>query len=230
MKINNRTLKKTVLSGSILLLLIWLLLGTTTTVTWFTDTEDAINSFVYGNVDVKAEYWNSDTSEWKNLSQSTKLFDDHALYEPGYTQVVWLKITNEGDTAFDYRLAVNVKNYTISVNYFDQEFCLADYLRFGVAFASTETEIRSLVENRTLAKQIASNEMGLYKLNSYAAVDSQNKKSGTLQPDEAEYAVLVVTMPTSVGNEANYRGTVVPQVELGITVLASQMNAIQNIR
>lgn len=230
MKINDGTLKKSALSGSILILLIWLLLGTTTTVTWFSDTEDAVNSFIYGNVDVKAEYWDETSSSWKDILRSTELFDDQALYEPGYTQVVWMKITNQGDIAFDYRLAVHVNNCTAAVNYFDEVFSLVDYLRFGVAFADTEEEMRSLAGNRALADQIASNEMGLYKLNSYAAVDGQSKKSGTLQPKDSEYAVLAVTMPTNVGNEANYRGTVVPQVELGITVLASQMNTIQNIQ
>lgn len=231
MRINKKALSKSALSGSIVVLLIWLLMGTTTTVTWFTDTDDAVNSFVYGNVDLEVSYWDNGSADWEDMSGSTKLFDDNALYEPGYTQVVRLRIRNMGDTAFDYRLAVNVNSCTEAENYYGSKFYLADYLRFGVVFAETENRLNEKIASRTLARQIASNEMGLYKLNSYAAVNSDtDRKSGTLDPGKEEYAALVVTMPTDVGNKANYRGSVVPQVELGITVLASQLNTIQNIQ
>lgn len=224
MKINNRTLTKSALSGSILILLLWLLLGTTTTVTWFTDTDDAVNSFVYGNVDVKVEYRKDSSSNWDVVSERTNLFNDEALYEPGYTQVVQLKISNIGNVPFNYRLAVNVNSF----NYGDELYCLPDHLKFGVVFADTENQLEQLISSRELAKRIETEEMGLYKLNTYYAVDG-NGKSGTLGSEDAKFAALVVTMPTDVGNEANYHGEEAPYVELGITVLASQLNTIQNI-
>jgi len=42
----------------------------------------------------------------------------------------------------------------------------------------------------------------------------------------SRYVALIVWMPEDVGNEANYmRGSVVPRVELGITVFAQQAGA-----
>ena len=83
--------------------------------------------------------------------------------------------------------------------------------------------------SRALAQVFADQKMDLYDLNtSYAAVDGEGK-SGSLESGKEEYAALVVTMPTAVGNEANYRGTTKPSVELGIKVLASQQGTIQNI-
>ena len=224
MKVNNRTLTKSALSGSILILLLWLLLGTTTTVTWFTDTDDTVNSFVYGNVDVKVEYRKDSRSNWDVVSERTNLFNDEALYEPGYTQVVQLKISNIGNVPFNYRLAVNATDRIIARNYYNQTLCLSEYLKFGVVFADSLTEIENLTSSRELlAERIETEKLSLCRTNSYAPNEA------TLQPEKVKYVALVVTMPTDVGNEANYHGEEAPYVELGITVLASQLNTIQNI-
>ena len=235
MKINNRTLTKSALSGSILILLLWLLLGTTTTVTWFTDTDDAVNSFVYGNVDIEVKYRSNMDAAWEDVSGSTKLFNSQALYEPGYTQIVWLYIKNKGNVPFDYRLAVNV--YQASgqpKNYYGNDFQLPDYLKFGVVFDQDFDKLvrdvnRAWVQNNIVNDTNGVNGMMLSDLNRYYESKDGKGKNGSLEPEEEVYAALVVTMPTTVGNEANYRGTTPPSVKLGIKVLASQKGTIQNI-
>lgn len=43
--------------------------------------------------------------------------------------------------------------------------------------------------------------------------------------ESAHYAALIIHMPETVDNAANYRGIQEPKVELGITVFAQQANA-----
>lgn len=40
------------------------------------------------------EYWDGDSYE--EVTSATKLFDDAALWEPGYTQIAYLKVSNAG--------------------------------------------------------------------------------------------------------------------------------------
>ena len=74
---------------------------------------------------------------FERIGSDTRIFDDHALYEPGYTQVVYLKVENTGDVPFDYRLAVDVNDVTIGTNVFGGKIYLPDYLKFGVIFADS---------------------------------------------------------------------------------------------
>ena len=53
------------------------------------------------------------------------------------------------------------------------------------------------------------------------------KDSVVLQPDDERYIALIVRMPEIVGNAANYRGVIVPRVDLGITVKASQEGTLK---
>ena len=44
----------------------------------------------------------------------------------------------------------------------------------------------------------------------------------SLGVDQEHYMALIVRMPEEVGNVANYRGTDIPTVKLGLSVNASQ--------
>ena len=48
-------------------------------------------------------------------------------------------------------------------------------------------------------------------------------ETAILAPGTSKYIALIVRMPKEVGNIANYRGNTVPEVELGITVKADQI-------
>lgn len=221
MKHRTRDFRRPTLLISILLLIVWCLLGTGSRAAWFSDTDSAVNSFVYGNVKVEVEYRRPDMDEFCPMTADTPIFDDEALYEPGYTQIVYLKIKNVGDVDFDYRLAVSVNDYTLAANVLGFTFALHDYLRYGTVFAETEAELLTQIPTRYASWEYASSNMGeVQRLNTYSP-------RGWLAEGEEAYAALVVYMPEEVGNAANYRGDVIPRVELGVTVLASQRYTMQ---
>ena len=158
--------------------------------------------------------------EYEKVDSFTKLFDDGALYEPGYTQVVYLQIKNVGDVDFDYRLAVNQTDAVLGFNQDGKAIYLPDYLKYGVVFGKTESVI-----NRSIARTSAENNMSLADraFNSFAG------QRYSLKPGDIEYVAIIVHMPETVGNTANYRGDARPSVTLGITVLASQAGTIDRL-
>lgn len=210
-QISKKPFKKIALILSLCALVIWAILGTGASVAWFSDTtENMTNIFHIADFEVEVSHRN-DEGEWETIDSKTDIFDNGAIYEPGYVQVVYLKVENKGDRAFDFYTAVSVSGYTVATNVFGQKFCLQDHLKFGVAIAESEREMEQKVATRALAKEIAD-----MKLKNYST------DVAALEPGECAYLALVVRMPEEVGNEANYRGDVVPQVDLGIIVKAEQ--------
>ena len=108
----NRRFTKVAFALSICLLVLWGVLGTGTSIAWFMDeTPELVNTFDFGELDLEVYYKTTNAQghdEWVLVDEKTKVFDEEALYEPGYTQVVYLKIVNKGDVEFDYKLSVNM--------------------------------------------------------------------------------------------------------------------------
>lgn len=203
---------KAALIVSLCLLLVWAMLGTGATIAWFTDTPDADrNSFLIGQMDLEVSYKNDIVTQYTPVDAQTPVFNDQALYEPGYTQVVYLKITNNGNVEFNYKVSVDKVSYVDSVNVYGTTLHLPEYLRFGVAFGATEADL-----DRILAREYAAEEMESYHLNTYSKIDEVTVAAG-----QTRYVALVVYMPEEVGNAANHRGEP-PKVDLGITVYAQQ--------
>ena len=213
-----RKFTKIALMLSLCLMVVWSLLGIGATIAWFTDTTPvARNSFVIGELDLKVSYKNDIVTEYTPVEREKSIFKDEALYEPGYTQVVYLKIENTGDIAFDEKISVD-KNYcSESINVYGAKFYLSEYLRFGVVFGESEEELERILATREDAREEADQEMVALRLNTYSELDTV-----TLEPGETRYAALIVFMPEEVDNAANYRGSVIPEVKLGITVYAQQ--------
>ena len=215
LKQHKGTLTALILSS--FLLVFWVLLGTNATLAWFSDTtHTAKNTFVIGDLNLDVRYRNGFVTSYMDMDENSKVFNENALYEPGYTQVVWLEIENRGTVDFDYKIAVDVNDYTTSTNRFGTQFCLPPYLRFGVVFGGSEAQL-----DRELARALDDGCLGDYMdvpLNTYSQKDEVTVKAG-----QTRYATVVVYMPETVGNEANYqKGAHVPQVELGMTVFAQQ--------
>lgn len=203
--------KKMALSLSLCALIAWSIMGAGASLAWFADTSPEINNiFHFANFDLTVSHQLTDGS-WEEITDQTELFDKHALYEPGYTQVVYLKVVNQGDCAFVFHTAVNVNGYLPATNVYGQTFQLEDHLRFGIATSPTLEGMKNSVANRNLAQNIADRE-----LHNYAT------ETAVLKPGEHAYIALVVCMPDSVTNIANYQGDTPPKVELGITVKADQ--------
>ncbi len=205
--------KKIALSISLVLILIWGVLGTGASLAWFSDTDEELkNVFHFADFDLEVSY-RDENGNWKKIQQDTNLFNDQALYEPGYTEVVYLKVDNLGTVPFDFKTAVSVTDYTLATNVFGQTFQLQEYLRFGLTTAETEAALDEIVETRDLARELAK-----MPLNNYET------KTAELGAKSTVYMALVVYMPETVDNVANYRGDVIPRVELGLIVTATQKN------
>lgn len=206
---NRKRFTRIALAFSVFLLILWSTLGTGTTLAWFTDTtETQKNIFIIGELDLVVSHKTQDG--YTIVTEQTKLFDDEALYEPGYVQVVYLKIENEGVVDFDYVMSVDVTASIPAINVFGDEIHLEKHLKFG-AVIGTEQEILDLTIDRETAKQVATRNLGAFMS------DVHNLEIGA-----DDYAALIIYMPEEVNNVANYRDDAPPMVELGITVKASQ--------
>ena len=205
------------LAVSIVMLLIWCLLGTHSTLTWFSDQKSAVNTFVYGKVKVEAEYWNTAYEEWKPLERTKELFQGSALYEPGYTQVARLRIKNVGDVPFDYRIAVTADNTSTPDSVLGEPIELSKHLKYGILYADTEENQSLQLMDRYITRYLM---RGFTPTNQYFNPPQQYSR---LESENMVYATLVVYMPEKTGNEANAAGNGIPQVDLGINIRAQQI-------
>lgn len=205
--------KRIALALSLCALIVWAILGTGASLAWFTDTSPEINNiFHFADFELEVSHRLTDGT-WEKVNSQTKIFDEEALYEPGYVQVVYLKIENKGDREFQFKTAVNVNGCIMATNVFGRQFMLQDYLKFGLVTADTEEDMKNSVPNRDKAVEIATS-----KLNNYYSTDT-----AVLGAGQTSYVALIVRMPEEVDNVANYRGEIIPKVELGIIVTADQI-------
>lgn len=209
----NKTLyKRIALALSLCALILWGVLGTGASLAWFTDTSPEItNIFHFAEFDLEVSH-RLENGEWEVVDEKTKIFDEEALYEPGYVQTVFLKVENKGTVPFNFFTAVNVNGCDVATNVFGQQFMLQDYLKFGITSSDTEAEMDESIPNRETAVSLAD-----MPLHNYA------DETAVLEAGGDAYIALVVRMPEEVGNAANYRGETQPKVELGITVKADQI-------
>ncbi len=214
MKILHRNMTaKIALVAGLVLLALWSVLGAGTSLAWYMDETPVVkNVFNFAEFEIAVEYKNDTMTDYDPLELDTSIFNDKALYEPGYTQVVYLKVKNLSTIDIEYKLAVDLRSVITAKNVYGNEIYLPEYLRYGVLFGAEEAEL-----DRELAQLSAPRELAELKLNSYSEWDSV-----IMPPDSERYVAIVVYMPQDVGNEANCRDDHLPEVELGITVFAQQ--------
>lgn len=205
------------LAVSIVMLLIWCLLGTHSTLTWFSDQKSAVNTFVYGKVKVEAEYLDTATQTWKPLERTKELFQGSALYEPGYTQIARLRITNAGDVPFVYRIAVTAADKEMPDSVLGNTIVLSTYLKYGILYADSEDAQSRQLSDRYEARRLMER---FFPTNQYFDPPQQYRQ---LESGQTVYAALVVYMPEEIGNEANAAGDGIPTVDLGINIRADQL-------
>ena len=163
------------------------------TFAWFTDTASTgVNKIQAGRLDVELMF-SKDMVNWTKATANTPLFDEDALWEPGYTQVVYLKVINAGDLALKYELTTNSYDMERGKNADGKFFYIDKFLKIGTA----ETE--SAFENRTAAiASIADSEKSMGK----ELRISDGWKVLNAGAESKPFAV-VMYMPTTVGNEGN---------------------------
>lgn len=225
--VKKRKFTKIAFAFSICLFILWGVLGTGTSIAWFMDDTPGLkNTFEFGELDVEIYHKVQNiqgNNEWVKADENTKLFNEKALYEPGYTEVVYLKIVNAGDVAFDYKLSVDMNDYVPGINESGQPIYLPNYLKFGVLLAEDEETLerecaRAIATTYIQEGNAVSKEM--LPLNTYSS--NMGQLEAKPKTPCVQYAALIIYMPEEIGNEANYRGDAIPGIELGITVLATQ--------
>ena len=220
MKNTKRSLLTSALS---LLLCMSMLVGST--FAWFTDSVTSKNNVITsGSLDVVLEYKTNWADDWKTVDETVALFNEEALYEPGYTEVVFLRVKNAGSLALKYALNLNVLNEVGSVNVAGEQFKLSDYLQFGAylqdEYSSGENYANILMPNMFNSREKALNNVTLGNLESKVVYTDKPLLPGE---ETAQVMALVLTMPTTVGNEANHKAeNPAPTIDLGITLTATQ--------
>ena len=190
---NNQKATKRALLTSVMALVMCVVMLVGTTFAWFTDTASTgVNKIQAGNLDVKLMY-STDMAEWKEATDQTKLFDDNALWEPGYTQVVYLKVVNAGNLALKYEVSTNSYDMERGKNAAGELFYIDKFLRIGTATTENAFNGRS-----DAIAAIAEGEKAMGK-------EIQISDGWTVLNPNAESSpfAVVVYMPTTVGNEAN---------------------------
>lgn len=210
-KKNKSTKKSLVMSAISLVLCVAMLMGTT--FAWFTDNvTSGSNKIVAGNLDIEVSYEKTH-GNWVSIQDETTLFNPDALWEPGHTEFVTLKVENKGTLALNYKMMVTPVSENGGVNVDGESFKLSDYLKFGITEATTTplTYTRETARAAVTATATGLNQTGL-------------TKTSTMTKESApQYITLVVYMPEDVDNVANYKtGTAAPTINLGVTVLATQ--------
>ena len=205
----NTTKRSLLASVFALVLCVAMLVGST--FAWFTDTATTgVNKITSGKLDVKLSYAkDKNCTEWAEVKNTTKLFDDSALWEPGHTEVAYLKVENAGNLALKYQLSVNVANEVAGKNANGDTIKLSDYIKMGV------------VENQSMS--FADRNAARTAVEATAQNIKTSTVDGTIAANDtnAQYVALVVYMPETVGNEANY-GTKAPSIDLGVKLVATQ--------
>ncbi len=208
-----KPVKKIAFTLSVVMFVVWSILGAGTSLAWFSDSSETVKNIInVAEFDLQA--FHKTETGYEPIDSASDIFKNDALYEPGYIEIVYLKVVNNGTVPFHFRTAVAIKDYRTAINESGEEFKLQDYLQYGLVFADTETELDSLLADRTQAAAIANK-----------AFDNYTSDANLLDPAAETYIAIVISMPTNVNNVANYRDTNAPMIELMLIVTAEQLRS-----
>ena len=216
---NSKTTKRALLTSALALLMcVTMLVGAT--FAWFTDTASTgVNKIQAGNLKMEVTYKNTAGGSFEKVNKETPVFNNNALWEPGHVEYVVLKISNAGNLALKYKLGINIASETGSTNVFDKPFKLSDYIRFAVLDDDKSSLGRDALVTAAGAGTVLN--AGYTDEDHLVPVGK-----GTGEDVSSKTVTLVVWMPKSVGNEANYKvaeGITAPSIDLGINVVATQL-------
>ena len=102
-----KNVKRSLFTSAVSLLLCFvMLLGTT--FAWFTDSAVSANNIITtGNLNVSM-YWSENNTDWNNAEGlGARPVFDYDNWEPGYTEVRYIKVANEGNLSFKYLMYIN---------------------------------------------------------------------------------------------------------------------------
>lgn len=211
---NTKSTKHALLASVMALFLCFtMLLGTT--FAWFTDSAaSGSNVITAGNLDLEVEY-TLDGTNWDKLDGATDLFQKD-LWEPGHTEVVALRITNNGSLALKYTANMNVNDETPGKNKDGGDIVLSEILTVG-------TLVQAANQVGDIAVELAFTNENMYKGTTAFKASNVLEENQELFPGDAHYVIIKVDMAETVGNEANaVDKDNVPSIDFGINVVATQ--------
>ena len=208
-----QTKKALIMSVTSMVLCVAMLVGMT--FAWFTDTAStAVNKIQAGNLDVQLEY-SKDFITWNKVTDTTKLFEDSTLWEPGRTEIVYLRVKNAGTLALKYNLGIYNLYENRGKNVAGNYYYLRNFVKLGAVeatekFADRDTAISAVNADAKLIGDIGT--AGLAGAN-------------LLNTNDTKTYAMVLYMPTEVGNEANPKNADpywAAKLSFGIRVSATQ--------
>ena len=215
----NRKSTKRALLGSIMAMVLCLAMLVGATFAWFTDTASTgVNKIQAGNLDVALEY-STDFKTWNKVTDTTKLFEDSTVWEPGRTEVVYLRVKNAGTLALKYTVGMYNINESRGKNVAGEFYYLSNYVKLGAvettaAYADREAAINAVNAEAKTLKSIGS-----------SAIIGEDQMVMLAPEADAKTYALVLYMPTEVGNEANPKNNDpywASKFSFGISVNATQ--------
>ncbi len=199
---NSKSTKRALMTSALATLLcVAMLIGTT--FAWFTDSASTgVNKIQSGSLDMEVEY-TLDGVTWKPLDESTDLFGA-GKFEPGYTRLVAFRISNNGDLAFKYKIGMHVVSETKGVNKAGEEFALSDYLKVKTSPVQSANDIGDIMLSYALTNRTNSIPWTENNFADFSIEKAANGQDFTISAGGgAQYFMMQVYMPTTVGNEAN---------------------------
>ncbi|MBQ7822155.1 MAG: hypothetical protein IJ391_07725 [Clostridia bacterium] len=192
---------------SIVSMFLCIVMLASTTFAWFTDSVESTNNIIKtGTLKVTMEY--SDKIDGTFTDASKGSIFSYNLWEPGYTDVKYVKITNTGDLALKYQLNIIPDTLPAAGEYdladvIDVYYGLTDATGFT---APTRTSMGSLTKVGTLSDLIADADGAAY------GIILPNAEKGTqdftldaedaaIAKTETVTACIVLKMQESAGND-----------------------------
>ena len=200
------TKRALLMSAMALLVCFSMLVGST--YAWFTDSvASGSNVIQSGNLDLVVEY-TLDGTTWDDLDGATDLFQK-GLWEPGHTEVVALRITNNGTLALKYVANMNIISESKGKTNDGAEIVLSEILT-----VSTLTQQTGAIGDIAVQLAFAGENAGNLQYNAPVSFKSGNVlgENHLLASGEAQYVIIKVDMDEEVGNEANHNGTDIPTI------------------
>lgn len=223
------------LLGSLTMMLLCFALLLGTTFAWFTDTVSSSAATIHsGNLDVELDYALQPASGgdlvWYNATDTTVDLFSGALWEPGYTGVVYLRVRNTGSLAVKYNYTIEVTENTLGKTSGGAQIDLTEYIKLTAV-----NNCQSVYPSRDSAKAAFAADAkfigeilppaaeGNGKTGVAFTSTTEGKLTGkNTDGDTSKPIAVIVHMPDSVGNAANHDGTNVPSTSLTLKIVATQ--------
>ena len=201
-----KSTKKSLFTSVLALFLCFsMLLGTT--FAWFTDTVTSTNNkIVAGSLKVDLELFDKETGTWESIKNSQKAIFNHKNWEPGYTEVKILRITNKGSLAL---------KWDASIIPLDELTALADVIDVYVYSGKTAPNARPDRNNLEAEGYLKAGTLREF------AEGLDTESASALLAGESDYLGIALKMREKAGNE--YKN--ISCGEFDIRIVATQYSA-----